>query len=168
MLDNLLELSAEEESYSFDIKPNDLLSTLNEVILGAIHLFSAKKIKLDFQIPDFPLKLSFDAKKIARVFINLFDNAIKYSPENSEVFVSFSKNENEVMVHISDQGICIPEDELESIFEKFTMSSRTDLGAGGTGLGLSVCKDIIEKHSGRIWAENNRDQGSTFFFTLPW
>ncbi|MFC1745364.1 PAS domain S-box protein, partial [Candidatus Riflebacteria bacterium] len=154
LLDNLLELSA-KETMEIDFQQNDLIMALNNAIINTEQQFSTKNIKLDFQIPEFSLTLPFDMEKITRVFQNIFDNALKFSPENSNVIAGFSRTEEEIIVRISDEGISIPEDEIGSIFEKFTMSSRTDMGAGGTGLGLSVSKEIINRHSGRIWAENN-------------
>lgn len=70
-------------------------------------------------------------------------------------------------VSMKDNGIGIPEDELNDIFDKFIQSSKTKTGAGGTGLGLAICNEIIQAHNGKIWAENNPDGGSTFSFMLP-
>ncbi len=73
-----------------------------------------------------------------------------------------------VSVFFRDQGVGIPERELETVFDKFVQSSKTRTGAGGTGLGLSISKEIIEAHHGVIYAENNADGGATFTFTLPY
>lgn len=67
-----------------------------------------------------------------------------------------------------DEGIGIPETELDTVFDKFIQSSKTKTGAGGTGLGLAICHEIIKSHGGRIWAENNPDQGATLTFLLPY
>jgi len=72
-----------------------------------------------------------------------------------------------MIVSIKDDGIGIPENELETVFEKFNQSSITKNGAGGTGLGLAICKEIIKDHQGHIWGENNLEGGATFSFTLP-
>jgi len=69
---------------------------------------------------------------------------------------------------VKDEGLGIPADEQEFIFDKFIQSSKTKTGAGGTGLGLSICKEIVEDHDGKIWAENNPDGGATFSFMLPY
>jgi two-component system, sensor histidine kinase ChiS len=69
---------------------------------------------------------------------------------------------------VQDEGLGIPDSELESVFDKFVQSSKTKTGAGGTGLGLSICKEIIEDHRGQIWAENNKEGGATFRFLLPY
>jgi signal transduction histidine kinase len=68
---------------------------------------------------------------------------------------------------VSDTGVGIPREELESIFEKFMQSSRTRSNAGGTGLGLAICREIVAAHGGRIWAENREEGGSRFMFVLP-
>ena len=68
---------------------------------------------------------------------------------------------------VSDEGIGIPENELESVFDKFVQSSETNTGAGGTGLGLAICKQIVEHHQGRIFAENNEGSGTSFHMLLP-
>ena len=73
-----------------------------------------------------------------------------------------------VLFSVIDQGIGIPENELDSIFDKFVQSSKTKTGAGGTGLGLAICKEIIDAHKGEIWAENNAEGGSIFSFMLPY
>ena len=72
-----------------------------------------------------------------------------------------------VRLTVQDQGIGIPGDELESVFDKFVQSSETNTGAGGTGLGLAICKHIVDFHSGKIFAENNSDKGASFHLVLP-
>jgi two-component system sensor histidine kinase ChiS len=72
-----------------------------------------------------------------------------------------------LQISIRDQGIGIPPDELQEIFEPFVQSTHTQTKSGGTGLGLAICKEIIETHHGKIWAENNVDKGATFHFVIP-
>lgn len=72
-----------------------------------------------------------------------------------------------VVVRVRDEGVGIPIDELEAVFDKFVQSSRTVTGAGGTGLGLSICREIIELHGGAIHAERNLERGTSLVFTLP-
>jgi len=68
---------------------------------------------------------------------------------------------------LQDEGVGIPHEELDSVFDKFVQSSKTQNNAGGTGLGLAICKEIIEAHGGEIWAENRPEGGTSFFFLLP-
>ncbi|PSO42966.1 hypothetical protein BRC19_02835 [Candidatus Saccharibacteria bacterium QS_5_54_17] len=108
-----------------------------------------------------------DSERIREVFINLVDNAIKFTPEG-EVNASISGDDKQVTVGVHDQGIGIPEDEIEHLFQKFY---RVDNGKtreiGGTGLGLYLCRTIIEMYNGRIWVESEEGAGSSFYFSLP-
>jgi two-component system sensor histidine kinase ChiS len=72
-----------------------------------------------------------------------------------------------LLVTIEDEGVGIPEEELDSIFDKFAQSSKTRSKAGGTGLGLAICQEIVTAHGGKIWAENNDKGGARFCFSLP-
>lgn len=121
-----------------------------------------------------------DINRIQQVARSILTNAIHYSPSKKTIKISISLvtdietiNEGgksptpQMYVAIKDQGIGIPEDELELIFNKFTLSSLTNTGAGGKGLGLAICKKIIEIHEGSIWAENNQSGGATITFKLP-
>ncbi len=103
-------------------------------------------------------------------------NTIKFSSENQNIKINLldsilKKDGREVpavTVSVVDEGVGIPEIELDTIFDKFSQSSRTSTGAGGTGLGLTICKEIIKAHNGRIWVENNQEGGATFSFILPY
>ena len=111
-----------------------------------------------------------DAQQISQVIHNLLSNAIKFSPQHSRIKIKIENDNSIAAIRFSsvDQGIGIPEDELEIIFDKFSQSSITKTGADDTGLGLSISKDIIEAHSGKIWAENNQSEsGSALIFVIP-
>ena len=107
-----------------------------------------------------------DRDRISQVIHNLLDNALKFTTHPQMIFVIVDKKEGQgqVIVSVKDTGKGIPEKILPKLFSKFTVSNSTT----GTGLGLYICKNIIEAHDGRIWAENNSDEnGATFSFTLP-
>jgi two-component system sensor histidine kinase/response regulator len=108
-----------------------------------------------------------DATRVLQVLRNLISNALKFSPVKGEIEVAMEHVDGDVRVAVSDRGVGIPADELESIFEKFVQTRKTRSGAGGTGLGLSICREIIAALGGKIWAENRPGGGSTFVFTLP-
>ncbi len=108
-----------------------------------------------------------DAERIREVFINLVDNAIKFTPEG-EVNASINGDDKQVTVGVHDQGIGIPEDEVEHLFQKFyRVDNSKTREIGGTGLGLYLCRTIIEMYNGRIWVESEEDKGSSFYFSLP-
>ncbi|MCC6415221.1 MAG: GHKL domain-containing protein [Opitutaceae bacterium] len=109
-----------------------------------------------------------DPLKITQVFENLLDNALKYTPAGSHIDIATRLREKEIELSIRDNGPGIPTEDLPHIFERFY---RVDKGRsrekGGTGLGLSIVKHIVQLHGGRVWAESQLGQGSTFCFTLP-
>ena len=117
-------------------------------------------VKLQGNLPLIP----FDALLLEQVFMNLFDNAIKYSPKGTPLELSATESFYTVTVELADHGPGIPPGEEERIFEKFVRGR----GAGsGVGLGLAICRTIINAHGGKIWAENRPEGGAIIRFTLP-
>jgi signal transduction histidine kinase len=95
-------------------------------------------------------------------------NAIKYSPGGGEITVCGRKDKRQLLIQVSDQGIGIPSGELEKVFERFyRIENDSTQSVRGVGLGLAVCRGIVEAHGGRIWVESTPGMGSTFYFTLP-
>jgi PAS domain S-box-containing protein len=123
-------------------------------------------LSLDFP-PDFPAVWG-DSERLRQVLSNLLSNSIKYSPQEGTIRVSGRADEDWVYVAVSDEGIGIPQDEQEHIFDRFyrvesSLSRRTQ----GAGLGLFLVKAVIEAHQGRVWVESAPGQGATFVFALP-
>ena len=105
---------------------------------------------------------------IAQVLRNLLSNAIKYSPDGGTIVVRGRPDEAWILIEVQDQGIGVPEDELGKVFGRFyRVENEITQTVGGVGLGLAVCRGIVEAHSGRIWAESTVGYGSTFSFVLP-
>jgi signal transduction histidine kinase len=107
-----------------------------------------------------------DREKIEQVMINLLSNAVKYSANENKVIVSTSNNGAELVIQIRDFGMGIPEDELTDIFGRFYRTKNSSVHISGLGLGLYICRDIILRHNGKIWAERET-RGSSFYFALP-
>lgn len=177
MLNDLLDLSKlEAGKMTFLIDQGDLLSIVKKVEGECQALMAEKQLKLIIDESCTLTKAWFDADRILQVVTNLLSNAIKFSPAGSEIKISFNddmlsldstENVDAVRLTVRDQGIGIPVDELESVFDKFVQSSETNTGAGGTGLGLAICRHIVDFHSGKIFAENNSDKGASFHLVLP-
>jgi two-component system phosphate regulon sensor histidine kinase PhoR len=109
-----------------------------------------------------------DPKKINQVFINLLDNAIKYTPERGTIRIHALEKETDIEIELQDSGIGIPKDDLSRIFERFYRVDRTrSRELGGTGLGLSIVKHIVEAHGGKISAQSEVGKGSRFILSLP-
>ena len=144
-------------------------SSLEEIIGAALDRleksFNTKRIKvvLDENLPF----IAVDPILIETVLINLIENAIKFSPINSCINLSANINGKNILVQIQNEGASLGLEEITKVFEKFYHS--TDKTYRGVGLGLTICKNIIELHHGRIWVENRKDEksGSVFSFTLP-
>jgi signal transduction histidine kinase len=96
---------------------------------------------------------------------NLLGNAIKFSPEDSKVIVSALQQGDRVVIGVSDQGPGIPPEYLQKVFDRYWQPAGTK--GLGSGLGLSIAKGIVEAHCGKIWAESQPGDGSSFYFTLP-
>jgi signal transduction histidine kinase len=105
-----------------------------------------------------------------QVVRNLFSNAVKFSPPHSTITLRVEQQPESVVFSVRDQGLGIPQGELEAVFEKFVQSSLTRTGAGGTGLGLAICREIVTAHQGKIWADNWADStgsGTIFCVEVP-
>jgi signal transduction histidine kinase len=126
-----------------------------------------KTISITFDNPG-DIIIEFDPERIEQVLINLIENAIKFSNPKTGIQIRLKEDQEWVTVTIKDQGIGIPQKNIETIFDKFsTAPSGRDGKTEGTGLGLAICKAIVEAHEGRIWAESVKGVSSTFYFTLP-
>ena len=115
---------------------------------------------------DLPL-IEVDSALIEQVFANILDNAVKYSPPESEISITVDKKDNEMQITVADKGKGLPPEHEDKVFDKFYRMHSPGY-VSGTGLGLSICKGIIEAHGGRIWAKNRPGGGELFVFTLPW
>jgi two-component system sensor histidine kinase VicK len=117
---------------------------------------------------DHPKQLNISQEKIWRVISNLISNAIKFSPNNADIKVKVANGNNEVKISVSDNGIGIPDNIKNDVFNTFTNAKRTGTaGEKSFGLGLSICRQIIENHNGKIWFESNAGKGTTFYISLP-
>ena len=113
-------------------------------------------------------RVAIDAKRIRQVLDNLIDNAVKYSPEGTRVTIEAQPVGPELVIRVADQGIGIPSEDREMVFERmYRIEQRLTPEVGGVGLGLAICKGLVEAHGGHIWVESELGKGSTFYFTLP-
>lgn len=144
--------------------------SLPEVVRATVRRFVARAPDLDVRVrfpANFPAVLA-DRERIEEVILNLLDNAVKYSPRGRRIRVTGQVTGEEVIVHIVDLGQGIPLREQERIFERFQrVDNASTRRTQGAGLGLYICRAILEAHGGRIWVRSELGQGSTFSFSLP-
>ena len=130
----------------------------------------SKSQNVDFRriLPDVELFVEIDTDKMTQVIDNIISNALKYSPDGGDVYFGVSVLDKYIKVMISDDGMGIPIENVNRIFDRFYRADRARSRAmGGTGLGLAIAREMIEAHGGEIWAESEEGQGTTIFFTLP-
>ncbi|MGL1933723.1 MAG: hybrid sensor histidine kinase/response regulator [Fibrobacterales bacterium] len=173
LLNDLLDLSKlEAGKMDYNFEQSDLLYELRLVLSEFHALIQEKGVLIDVAEPSCSLSVPIDKMKINQVFRNLISNAVKYSPEGKTIQITFNESttDNKAFLNcsITDEGVGIPDNELERVFDKFIQSSNTKDGSGGTGLGLAICREIISAHQGTIRAMHNpTGQGSQFTFTTP-
>jgi signal transduction histidine kinase len=164
MVNNTLDLERiESGAVEMHCRDLNIIDLINEAITG-FHALAEKK-KVGFKVPAGPgLFIHADEDMVKQVLINLISNALNANPEDSEIEITVSASGKGVTTFIKDRGHGIPEEEKESIFEKYYTKRRK----GGTGLGLAICKGVIDAHKGEIGVFDNEDgAGSTFYFTIP-
>jgi signal transduction histidine kinase/ActR/RegA family two-component response regulator len=162
---DLLDRSKSENGLSILNKEKIKLNKLIKDVLDTSKpLFQQKEIDLNIDVP-YGLDLIIDKNKIYQVLSNLISNAINYTPEKGKISLQVVDHENEVVFYVSDNGIGLKQEDLNNVFEKFWTGNTS--GLNGTGLGLFICKTIVEAHKGFIWVENIPDGGACFTFTIP-
>jgi len=166
LVNDLLDIS-KIESGKMELKkePVEINEIIEENLVGFDKIIKDKKHKLQKDLAKDLPKIEVDKDKVTQVFVNLFSNAIKYSPESGTITVKTVNLEKEIMVEISDTGEGVAPDNLDKIFDKFTRVTVEK--KEGTGLGLPIAKDIVSLHKGRIWVKSELGKGSQFYFTLP-
>ncbi|HBX70041.1 MAG TPA: hypothetical protein DEH25_11870 [Chloroflexi bacterium] len=153
-----------------DIKP--LPTELQKIIRAAYTEISAiagtKQNRMVIDLPNEPIIVNVD-QKLKLVFVNLLNNAIRFTPDPGKIYIRMKTSDKAVLVEIRDEGIGIPPDKLERIFEQFyQVEDHLTRRYGGLGLGLAIARAIVVLHGGRIWAESpGQGKGSTFRVALP-
>ncbi len=166
LINNLLEINALElGAFEINKKQTRLKELINNLLtelrnkLGKHPVY----IKVSKDIPE----LFLDKKIISDVLINLLDNAVKFAPKDKPIEISAEMSKGRVLVSVADHGPGIPIGEVNKVFDKFYRGSRIMSETRGLGIGLSICKVLIQAHGGEIWAENRKDGGAIFKFTIP-
>ncbi len=170
LISDLLDVSRIESGrIHMNQEPIMLLEIANQRIEEIRPQADAKAIQLNFVAPQSLPAILGDEARIGQVFTNLIGNAIKFTPDNGEVTVKLKVDGNLLHVEVIDTGTGIPVEERQKIFEKFYQ--RSDIHTrqkGGSGLGLSITKSIVEAHGGRLWVDDGEQgKGSNFQFVLP-
>jgi signal transduction histidine kinase len=169
LVDEFLMVSKFEASFiSLDVKDVDLNAIVRDVMKSLQLIAANKQITVrDALDGDLPT-IRGDADKLYKVVTNLYDNALKYTPDGGTVTVSTACDAATVRLEVRDDGIGIDERELPFVFDRYKrMATAERRRIQGTGLGLAIVKEIVGAHAGRVWVESRPDRGSAFFVELP-
>jgi signal transduction histidine kinase len=145
-------------------------TNINKLIQGVVNeaQFRSAEHSLVLDSPGNLPTVNVDGRRIRQVLENLIDNAVKYSMANTEIKIIAQHLDHELTISVLDQGIGIPREELPRVFDRFFRSGRSQVqGKQGVGLGLPICKKLIEAQGGRIWIESEEGKGSKASFALP-
>ena len=157
----------ESGKMTLKLEPHNINHTAKEVAEMMMGLANEKGLELVIDLAGNVPDMKFDKDKIAQVITNLATNAIKFT-EKGKITIKTSRSGNIIRLEIRDTGIGIREADMPRLFEKFSQIEKgLERKAGGSGLGLVISKDIVEKHGGKIGAESKFGAGSIFYFLLP-
>jgi PAS domain S-box-containing protein len=149
-----------------EVEPFDA-AELVERVVEATRAYAPPTVRIDVNVPDDVPRVGADIDKTRQVLVNLIENAMKYSPDGGRVKVTVEARDDLVRFSVRDEGLGIAPEDQDRIFEKFYRADPQMIrGVGGTGLGLYICKELVARMGGRIWAEANDGKGSAFFFEL--
>lgn len=173
LLNNVLDFSKlEVGKMRYSMSKNDLFPKINQVVTELNPSAAEKGLTFKIECTSQEIMVFCDQEKIVQVLRNLLFNAIKFSKDDSSIRIlceeiDGSSDNPKQQICVSNTGAPIPDNELDTIFDKFIQSSVTNTGAGGTGLGLAISKQIIQDHNSLIWANNGTDDETLFCFLLP-
>lgn len=170
LVNDLQELSrVESKATQLDIHAVEFARLIETVTKRMQFQFDEKRVALNSSLPHSPIILLADEDRALQILTNLLGNALQYTPENGTVHVSIEKDKNMARISVRDSGVGIPPEHLAHIFDRFYRVDKSRSRAhGGSGIGLTIAKHLVEAQGGKIWAESGgENKGSIFVFTLP-
>jgi signal transduction histidine kinase len=169
MINNILDLAKlEEGAVKWNMETLSVLDVVDLATTATHPLVAEKGLSLHIESANGFPKILGDKDRLTQVLINLIANAVNYTDKGT-ITCRLKTSDNEIIISVIDTGVGIPQDECEKLFDKFYQRTGDDarVSVRGTGLGLTICRNIVEYHKGRIWIESELGKGSTFSFTLP-
>jgi signal transduction histidine kinase len=151
----------------FSIEKMNLFKEVYQIIENKKILFDENKIKISNKI-NHKLSIKADRLRLEELLTNIFENSVKYSHDDCRITIDAEQTNDFVTISIADNGIGMTKEQIERIFDEFFKADSARHDIQSTGLGMSICKRIVEKHGGSIWVESpGPEKGTTVFFTLP-
>ena len=167
-LQNLMDAREMESGFvRLNIRPFNLTKLIDEIVDLYTLVAEEKEISLKTDLPTADMLVRGDRPRLVRVFANLIDNAIKYTPQRGSVIVSFTADDTGITTCVRDTGIGIPQGELALIWQRLFRGQQAREAEKGLGLGLNIVQAIVAAHGGKVWADSTSGQGTAFYVTLP-
>lgn len=169
LVNNLIDITKIDAGY-FQLFPKNcnIVSLVEDITLSVTEYAKNKDINLIFDTNVEEKIMACDEDKVERMILNLLSNSLKFTPKGGEIKVNFEDQDKYVLISVEDNGIGIPNDKLESIFDRFVQVDKSlSRNNEGSGIGLSLIKSLVELHGGEIWARSRWGDGSKFFIKLP-
>lgn len=178
MINQLLDIRKSDAGLmKLNVSENNLTDFIGEIVLSFKELAQQKNIDFQFIVSPQKLTVWFDKNQIEKVFYNLLSNAFKFTPEGGTIRITFAEEHQKIqdlkslIIKVQDSGIGIPRNQQKSIFDRFHQVNETlkypTTTQSGTGIGLSLCKNIMEAHQGKIWVESEEGKGAVFYLAIP-
>jgi len=169
LVNDLLQLSKlDNRDIKLDKELVDFIVFYNRII-DRFELTKEQNVVFERNLPKHAAFVEIDEDKLTQVMDNIISNALKYSPEGGKITFSLTEQEKQIIVSVSDNGVGIPKENLEKVFDRFyRVDKARTRKLGGTGLGLAIAKEMVEAHGGKIWATSKEGKGTRISFTLPY
>lgn len=169
LVNNIIDISKMDYGY-YDIQLGNynIISVVEDITMSVLEYVNNKGIELIFDTEVEEEIIACDPDKIERIILNLLSNAIKYTKENGKIYVNIGKDNNNIYISVTDNGIGIPKKKLDTIFERYAqVDNKLTRRFNGSGIGLSLVKSLVKMHQGDIYVESKINEGSKFTIRLP-
>ena len=169
LVNNIIDISKMDYGY-YDIELGNynIVSVVEDITMSILEYVNDKGIELTFDTEIEEEIIACDPDKIERIILNLLSNAIKYTKDGGKIYVNIAKDDKNIYISVADNGIGIPEQKLNTIFERYAqIDNKLTRRFNGSGIGLSLVKSLVEMHQGQIYVESKVNEGSRFIIRLP-
>lgn len=169
LINNLIDITKIDSGYlNINLQNCDIVRVVEDTVMSIAEYIKSKNIKLTFDTDIEEKYLACDEEKMSRIIINLLSNAVKFTKSGGEITVNVYDKGNKILISVKDTGIGIPMEMQHKIFERFIQAKESlSKECGGSGIGLSIVKALVEMHKGDVWVKSEEGKGSEFLIELP-